>query len=183
MTWLLRKVFMELKVNLMNGEPVLLQRSIQMQTSPLPGIGLDKSLLVESAILRVGIFWEVSTLSKTTYRREGRVLIGLRFLLRRDELRHWSLISSFRESPGLQFQKWARWPGPWLITGESSSLFDGWYFGNYKEGLLGAKMGLIKEKNFLFNTAQLLNLIYFILQCSTARTWSKNVSEISVKPR
>lgn len=46
---------MELKVNLMNGEPVLLQRSIQMQTSPLPGIGSDKSLLVGSAILRVGI--------------------------------------------------------------------------------------------------------------------------------
>lgn len=39
-----------------------------------------------------------------------------------------------------------------------------------------------KKIFFLFDIAQLLNLIYLTLKCSTAGTWSRNVLEISMKP-
>lgn len=89
------------------------------------------------------------------------------------------------------------WPAPrkglgWGFTGErggplahyrriqQSSLMGG-IWGPIKGRALGAEVELKKKKKILFNRAQLLNLIYITLQCTTARTWSRKVPEISMK--
>lgn len=146
MTWLSRKVFMELKANLVNGEPVLLQRGIQMQTSPLSGIQSDKCLLVEVPSSE----WEVLSSLRSQYPKQDCIW-ERRLGFDRSEVSSRKRWAETLKSDQLLGKPWAgvsaRWPFGSLQEKPAVSLMD-CSLGTKRKGF-GSKDGTDKrKKNF-----------------------------------